>query len=80
MSDEFISDFGRLLMGDDEPKQPEMVQPPTRADADPEAEAERLGLLRRRQGVTRRRTVLTSSQGDMTPAAVQRVSVLGGTQ
>lgn len=65
----------------DEPSAPGSLAAPTRDDAASRAskEARQAGLLRRAAGQGRRNTVLTTSQGDMTPATIQRVSVLGGT-
>lgn len=81
MSDEAISPLLSLVgLG---PRTPTINVPgaPTRAEGDArqQSEAERLGLLRRAAGQHRRDTILTSSQGDMTPATITRVSVLGGT-
>lgn len=60
---------------------PAPLSAPTRAEAYSRAQSEsqRASLLRRAMGQQRRDTILTTSQGDMTPATVHRVSVLGGT-
>lgn len=80
---DILGGIGQIFNPPDLPQLP-TIYAPKRSDAVRKgtslSEAEKLGLLRRRLGISRSDTILTSGAGDTSAAPVQRVTLLGGTQ